>query len=281
MKLVRWGAAGYEKPGLIDREGRLRDLAGVVPDIAGPVLLPEGLAALARLDPKALPVVPGTPRLGPPVGQVPNFLAVGLNYADHAAESGVAVPREPLLFMKSTGCICGPNDDIPIPHGSTKLDWEVELGFVIGKPGEYIAPERWREHIAGYLIANDVSERAFQIEGTAQWMKGKSNSNFGPIGPWLVTADAVADPQNLKLWLEIDGKRMQDGSTATMVYGVAHLVSYISKFMPLLTGDIVTTGTPPGVGLGQKPPRFLRAGEVLRLGVEGLGEQRQKIVQSG
>lgn len=278
MKLVRWGAAGREKPGLIDGTGVLRDLSGVVDDIAGPVLLPEGLAKLRALDPKSLPAVPGTPRLGAPVGRVPNFLCAGLNYADHAKEAGVEVPREALLFVKHTSCICGPNDDVVVPPGSTKLDWEVELGFVIGKPGAYIKPENWKDHVAGYFVANDVSERAFQLEGTGQWVKGKSNPTFGPLGPWLVTADEVPDPQNLKLWLEVDGKRYQDGSTATMVYGVAYLVSYISRFMALSTGDVIITGTPPGVGLGQKPPVFLKAGQVMTLGVEGLGTQRQKVV---
>lgn len=278
MKLVRWGAEGREKPGMIDATGVLRDLSGAVPDIAGAALLPEGLAKLAALDPKTLPAVPGTPRLGPPVGRVPNFLCIGLNYADHAAEAGIELPREPLMFMKSTGAICGPTDDLPVPQGSSKLDWEVELGIVIGKPGENIAPDRWQEHVAGYLACNDVSERAFQLEGTGQWMKGKSNRCFAPIGPWLVTADEVPDPQDLKLWLEVDGERMQDGSTATMVFSVAHLVPYVSKFMPLMTGDIIITGTPPGVGFGMKPPRFLKAGQVMRLGVEGLGEQRTKVV---
>ncbi len=278
MKLVRWGSEGREKPGLLDGTGVLRDLSAVVADIAGEVLLPDGLKRLAALDPKSLPAVPGTPRLGAPVGRVPNFLCIGLNYADHAAEAGVEVPREPLMFMKSTAAICGPTDDLPIPQGSTKLDWEVELGVVIGKPGENIAPDRWQDHIAGYMAVNDVSERAFQLEGTGQWMKGKSNRCFAPIGPWLVTPDEVPDPQNLKLWLAVDGERMQDGSTATMVYGVAHLISYVSNFMPLMTGDIIITGTPPGVGLGMKPPRFLKAGEVMTLGVEGLGEQRTKVV---
>jgi 2-keto-4-pentenoate hydratase/2-oxohepta-3-ene-1,7-dioic acid hydratase in catechol pathway len=278
MKLLRWGEAGQERPGLLDRDGILRDLSGLVGDIAGDVLLPEGLDRLRALDAAKLPAVAGRPRLGPPVGQVPNFIAVGLNYADHAKEAGVEVPREPLLFPKHTSCICGPNDPIVIPPGSTKLDWEVELGVVIGRPGRNIPKDAWQDHVAGYLAVNDVSERAFQLEGTGQWYKGKSNPTFGPLGPWLVTADEVPDPQNLKLWLEVDGRRFQNGSTATMVYGVAHLIPYISNFMALASGDIITTGTPPGVGLGHKPPIFLRAGQVVRLGVEGLGEQESKVV---
>ena len=280
MKLLRWGTAGREKPGMLDASGVMRDLSGIVDDIAGATLLPEGLERLRKLDPKTLPAVPGNPRLGPPVGRVPNFLCAGLNYADHAKEAGVAVPREALLFVKSTTCICGPNDDVIIPPGSTKLDWEVELGFVIGKPGAYIKEENWRDHVAGYFVANDVSERAFQLEGTGQWVKGKSNPTFGPLGPWLVTADEVPDPQNLKLWLEVDGHRYQDGTTATMVYGVQYLVSYISRFMALATGDVIITGTPPGVGMGQKPPVWLKAGNVITLGVEGLGTQRQTVVPS-
>lgn len=281
MKLVRWGSAGREKPGLLDEGGVLRDLTGVVDDIAGQTLLPQSLERLRALDSKTLPAVPGKPRLGPPVGRVPNFICAGLNYSDHAKEAGAEVPREPLLFVKATSCICGPNDDVIVPPGAQKLDWEVELGVVIGKPGAYIKEENWRDHVAGYLVANDVSERDYQMGGTGQWVKGKSNPTFGPLGPWLVTPDEVPDPQNLKLWLEVDGKRYQDGSTATMVFGVAHLISFVSRFLALSSGDVIITGTPPGVGLGQKPPVFLRPGQVMTLGVEGLGTQRQRVVAAG
>lgn len=279
MKLVRHGAAGQERPGLIDAEGRLRDLAGIVPDIAGAVLLPESLDRLKAVDPSTLPLVEGSPRLGACVGAVGKLVCVGLNYSDHAAESGLPVPSEPVLFMKATSSIVGPNDDVEIPRGSSKTDWEVELGIVIGKPAKYVSEEDALSHVAGYCVINDVSEREFQIERGGQWDKGKGCDTFGPMGPWLVTADEVKDPQDLHMWLEVDGKRFQDGSTRTMIFGVAHLVSYISQFMSLQPGDVISTGTPPGVGLGQKPPLYLKPGQVMRLGIEGLGEQRQTTMQ--
>ena len=278
MKLLRYGSPGQEKPGLLDSTGAIRDLSGVVSDIAGETLLPASLARLTGLDPASLPRVNGTPRIGPCVGRVGKFIAIGLNYSDHAAESGMAVPKEPIVFMKATSCIVGPNDNIEIPRGSQKTDWEVEMGVVIGKPGKYITEQDALSHVAGYCVVHDVSERAYQLEGTGQWVKGKSADTFGPIGPWLVTSDEVPNPGNLKLWLEVDGQRYQDGSTNTLIFGVPFLVSYLSKFMSLQPGDIISTGTPPGVGHGKKPPVYLREGNVVRLGVEGLGEQRQKVV---
>jgi 2-keto-4-pentenoate hydratase/2-oxohepta-3-ene-1,7-dioic acid hydratase in catechol pathway len=278
MKLLRYGAAGQEKPGLLDSQNLIRDLSGVLPDIAGQTLFPDSIDRLRQLDPGSLPVVTGTPRLGACVGRVGKFICVGLNYSDHAAESGMAVPAEPILFMKATSSIVGPNDDLVIPRGSQKTDWEVELGVVIGKPGKYISDADALSHVAGYCVVHDVSERAFQLEGTGQWVKGKSADTFGPIGPWLVTTDEVADSGNLRLWLEVDGTRRQDGSTKTLIFGVQYLVSYISRFMSLQPGDVISTGTPPGVGHGQKPPVYLRAGNDVRLGVEGLGEQRQRVV---
>jgi 2-keto-4-pentenoate hydratase/2-oxohepta-3-ene-1,7-dioic acid hydratase in catechol pathway len=280
MKLVRYGNVGEEKPGIIDADDALRDLDGVFGDIAGANLEPEALAALRKINPKHLPLVGGTPRIGACVGRVGKFICIGLNYSDHAAESGMAVPAEPVVFMKATSAICGPYDDVMIPRGSEKTDWEVELGVVIGKEARYVTEQEALSHVAGYCVVNDVSERAFQLEGTGQWVKGKSADTFGPIGPWLVTTDEVPDPQALGLWLEVDGHRYQDGSTATMVFGVAHLISYLSRFMSLQPGDIISTGTPPGVGLGQKPPIYLRPGNVVRLGVERLGEQRQTVVPS-
>lgn len=279
MKLLRHGPAGAEKPGLLAEDGTIRDLSGVVPDIAGDALSPEGLARLAALDASALPVVaPGT-RIGPCVGGVGKFVCVGLNYADHAAESGMPVPAEPILFMKATSAICGPDDDIVIPHGSMKTDWEVELGVIIGTTARNVPEDRALDHVAGYCVVNDLSERAWQLEHGGQWVKGKSADTFGPIGPWLVIRDAVADPQALRLWLEVDGRRVQDGTTATMVFGVATLVSYISRFMSLHPGDIISTGTPPGVGMGMKPaPVYLRPGQAMRLGIDGLGVQSQKTV---
>lgn len=279
MKLVRHGAAGQERPGLIDAEGRLRDLTGIVPDIAGTALLPDSLDRLKAIDPASLPLVEGNTRLGACVGSVGKLVCVGLNYSDHAAESGLPVPSEPVLFMKATSSIVGPNDDVEIPRGSKKTDWEVELGIVIGKPAKYVSEEDALSHVAGYCVINDVSEREFQIERGGQWDKGKGCDTFGPMGPWLVTADEVADPQDLHMWLEVDGKRFQDGSTRTMIFGVAHLVSYISQFMSLQPGDVISTGTPPGVGLGQKPPLYLTPGQTMRLGIQGLGEQRQTTVQ--
>lgn len=279
MKLLRYGPPGQERPGLLDDDGRIRDLSAVVPDIAGATLLPDGLARLRALDPAALPLVEGTPRLGPCVGSVGKLIGIGLNYSDHAAETGAAVPSEPIIFMKATSAISGANDPIEIPRGSRKTDWEVELGVVIGKTAKYIGEHDALDHVAGYCLVNDVSERAFQMERQGQWTKGKSADSFGPIGPWLVTADAVEDPQTLKLWLEVNGRRYQDGSTATMIFGVCTLVSYLSRFMSLHPGDIISTGTPPGVGLGQKPPVFLKPGDVVTLGIEGLGHQRQQVIQ--
>ncbi|HYG87291.1 MAG TPA: ureidoglycolate lyase [Azospirillum sp.] len=278
MKLLRYGPKGQEKPGLLDAEGRIRDLSGTLDDVAGDALTPAGLAKLRGIDPASLPLVSGTPRLGPCVGRVGKFVCIGLNYADHAAESGMPVPKEPVVFMKPTSCIVGPDDDVEIPRGSEKTDWEVELGIVIGAPAKYVSEEDALKHVAGYCIVNDVSERAFQLEGTGQWVKGKSHDTFGPVGPWMVTADEVEDPQALDMWLEVDGKRYQNGSTRTMVYGVKHLVSYLSRFMSLQPGDIISTGTPPGVGMGQKPPVFLRAGQTMTLGIQGLGVQTQKTV---
>ena len=281
MKLLRYGPHGAEKPGLLDQDGRIRDLSGVVDDIAGATLTPEGLQRLRALDPAALPPVEGAPRIGPCVGRVGKFVCIGLNYSDHAAETGAQVPAEPVVFNKWTSAICGPDDDVQIPRGSAKTDWEVELGVVIGRGGRYIDESEALDHVAGYCVVNDVSERAFQLEGTGTWDKGKGCDTFGPVGPWLVTADEVPDPQDLRLWLEVDGHRYQDGNTRTMVFGVAHLVAYLSRFMSLQPGDVISTGTPPGVGLGQKPePVYLRAGQTVRLGIDGLGEQRQRVVQA-
>ncbi len=277
MKLLRYGAPGQEKPGLLDGEGRIRDLSAHVGDIAGRWLTPEGLAEIAAIDIAALPLVEGPVRYGPCVAGTGKFICIGLNYSDHAAETGAAVPPEPVIFMKATSAIVGPDDDIEIPRGSTKTDWEVELGVVIGKTAKYVREEDALDHVAGYCVINDVSERAFQIERSGQWTKGKSCDTFGPTGPWLVTRDEVADPQNLGMWLEVNGHRYQNGSTRTMVYGVAFVVSYLSQFMSLQPGDIISTGTPPGVGLGQNPPVFLKAGDRIRLGIEGLGEQSQHV----
>ena len=281
MKLLRYGAPGQEKPGILGPDGQIRDLSGVIRDLSGDGLTPEGLARVRQANLASLPVVSGQPRLGPCVGHVGKFIAIGLNYADHAAESGMAVPKEPVVFMKATSCIVGPNDNLEIPRGSQKTDWEVELGVVIGKAAKYIDEKDAMAHIAGFCVVHDVSERAFQLEGTGQWVKGKSADTFGPIGPWLVTTDDVPNWNSLKLWLEVDGHRYQNGSTSTMVFGVPHIVSYLSQFMSLQPGDVITTGTPPGIGGGQKPPVFLRAGQVVRLGIEGLGEQRQQVVNAG
>ncbi|RIH84084.1 Ureidoglycolate lyase [Meiothermus luteus] len=278
MKLVRYGPKGKERPGLLDAEGRLRDLSGVVPDIQGPVLK-RLLPRLTRLNPTRLPLVPGRPRLGPCVGGVGKFVCIGLNYKDHAEETGAAYPKEPVVFLKATSAISGPYDPIVIPRGSQKTDWEVELGVVIGRTARYISEAEALEYVAGYCVVNDVSERAFQLERGGQWDKGKSCDSFGPIGPYLVTRDEVPDPQNLRLWLEVDGRRYQNGHTREMIFSVAQLVSYVSQFMSLHPGDIIATGTPAGVGLGQKPePVYLRPGQVVRLGVEGLGEQRHRVV---
>ena len=280
MKLVRFGEPGTERPGILDAGGEIRDLSAYVKDISGAALLPEGLDRLRKINPSELPKAPAGVRIGPCVGSVGKFICIGLNYADHAAESGVAVPKEPVLFMKAVSAICGPNDDVVIPRNSQKTDWEVELGVIIGKTVKYVDKDSALQHVAGYCVINDLSERAFQLEGTGQWVKGKSADTFGPIGPWLVTSDEVPDPQKLHLWLDVDGHRYQSGSTSTMVFGVAHLVSYVSQFMSLHPGDIISTGTPPGVGLGQKPPVYLRPGNQIRLGVEGLGEQHQHVVNS-
>lgn len=278
MKLLRYGPAGAEKPGLLDSEGTIRDLSAHVDDIDGAALSPAGLSRLAALNASTLPAVGGNPRLGPPVTGVGKLLCIGLNYRDHAEETGAPIPAEPILFMKATTSISGPYDDVVLPKGSLKGDWETELGVVIGTRASYVEESRALEHVAGYCVFNDVSERHFQLEGTGQWVKGKSADTFAPFGPYLVTRDEVPDPQNLHLWLEVDGKRYQDGNTRTMIFSVAHLVSYASRYMTLEPGDIIPTGTPPGVGLGQKPPVFLKAGNVMRLGIDGLGEQEQKVV---
>lgn len=280
MKLLRYGPPGQEKPGLLDAQGRIRDLSAQVDDIGGAALLPEGLARIATLDIGSLPLVDGDARIGPCVAGVGKFICIGLNYSDHAAETGATVPPEPIIFMKATSAIMGPNDDLEIPRGSEKTDWEVELGVVIGKKAKYVSEAEAMSHVAGYCLINDVSERAFQIERQGQWTKGKSADTFGPIGPWLVTRDEVADPQQLAMWLEVNGVRRQQGSTATMVYGVAHLVAYLSQFMSLQPGDIISTGTPPGVGMGMKPPVYLKAGDEVTLGIEGLGTQKQSAVQA-
>ncbi|MDF3852684.1 ureidoglycolate lyase [Paracoccus sp. P2] len=277
MKLLRYGPPGREKPGLLDGEGRIRDLSAHVADIAGTVLTPEGLAGIAALELDGLPIVSGQPRLGPCVGHVPKFVAIGLNYADHAAEAGLPVPSEPVVFSKWTSCIIGPDDDVVIPPGARKTDWEVELGVVIGSRASQVSETAALEHVAGYCVVNDISEREWQAERGGTWDKGKGFDTFGPIGPWLVTRDEVPDPQALDLWLEVDGVRRQQGSTATMIFGVAEIVAYCSRLMTLMPGDVITTGTPPGVGMGATPPVFLRGGEVMRLGIEGLGEQRQRV----
>lgn len=284
MKLLRFGPRGQEKPGVLDAQGQVRDLSAVVPDIAGAALLPASLDKLRALNMNDLPLVPGVPqqdfRLGACVGQVGKCVAIGLNYADHAAEAGMAVPPEPVVFNKWTSCLCGPNDDIQIPRGSVKTDWEVELAVVIGQGGRYIDEHDALAHVAGYCVMNDVSERDYQLNRSGTWDKGKGCDSFGPLGPWLVTADEVSDPHHLALWLEVDGKRYQNGNTRTMVYQVPFLISYLSRFMSLQPGDVITTGTPPGVGMGQKPPVFLRAGQTMRLSVQGLGEQLQRTVQA-
>jgi 2-keto-4-pentenoate hydratase/2-oxohepta-3-ene-1,7-dioic acid hydratase in catechol pathway len=278
MKLLRYGSPGQEKPGALDQQGRIRDLSSIVPDLAGSALLRDSIDRLRKIDMSSLPLVSGTPRLGPCVGHVGKFICIGLNYSDHAAEAGMTVPAEPIVFMKATSAICGPNDNVAIPRGSKKTDWEVELGVVIGNPAKYVTESDSLSHVAGYCVVNDLSERAFQLEGTGQWVKGKSADTFGPIGPWLVTPDEVPDPQNLSMWLEVDRHRYQNGSTRTMVFGVAHLITYLSHYMSLHSGDIITTGTPPGVGMGQRPQVFLNPGNHIRLAVQGLGEQSQLVV---
>ena len=279
MKLVRYGKPGKEKPGVIDAAGKLRDLSEIIADIDGETLSPRVLARLAKIKPEALPAVRGKPRLGACVGKVGNFLAVGLNYADHAAELGMPIPKEPILFSKAPSCIVGPYDDVTIPKGSEKTDWEVELAVVIGSRASYVSERDALAHVAGYCVCNDVSERAYQLErGGGQWIKGKGCPTFGPLGPWLVTADEIPNPQKLDMWLDVNGERMQVGSTATMIFGVKALVSHASQFMILEPGDVITTGTPPGVGMGKKPPRFLRAGDTISLGIDGLGQQAQRVI---
>ena len=278
MKLLRYGPAGQEKPGLLDAGGVIRDLSAVVGDIGGAALAPAALAKLRGIDPASLPAVSGKPRLGPCVSGVGKFICIGLNYSDHAAETGNAIPSEPIIFMKATSAITGPDDDVIIPKDSVKTDWEVELGVVIGSTARYVEEKDAMAHVAGYCVVNDVSERAFQIERQGQWTKGKSADSFGPIGPWLVTADEVADPQDLAMFLEVNGHRYQNGSTRTMIFGVRHLVSYLSRFMSLQPGDVISTGTPPGVGMGQKPQQvYLKPGDTMKLGIAGLGEQNQKV----
>jgi 2-keto-4-pentenoate hydratase/2-oxohepta-3-ene-1,7-dioic acid hydratase in catechol pathway len=280
MKLVRYGAPGREKPGMIDKDGKLRDLSKIVPDISGDVLSPKGLNKLRKLKPEKLPPVRGKPRIGACVGHVGNFIAIGLNYSDHAAEAGMPIPKEPIIFNKASSCICGPDDDTMIPKGSTKLDWEVELGIIIGQHARYVSKDKALDVVAGYCLANDVSERVFQIERAGQWTKGKGCETFGPLGPWLVTKDEIKDPQNLEMWLDVNGEKRQRGNTSTMIFNCREIVSTCSNYFALEPGDVIITGTPPGVGLGMKPePKFLKAGDVVTLGITGLGEQRQKVVK--
>ncbi|AEF43730.1 Ureidoglycolate lyase [Serratia sp. AS12] len=281
MKLLRYGAPGQERPGVLDNNGQIRDLSQHIVDVSGEALLPASLEKLRALDINQLPLVEGQPRLGPCVGQIGKFICIGLNYADHAAETGAAIPDEPVVFSKWTSAVVGPNDDVQIPRDSVKTDWEVELGVIIGQGGRYISEQDALRHVAGYCVINDVSEREFQIERGGTWDKGKGCDTFGPTGPWLVTADEIADPHRLNLWLEVDGKRYQDGNTGTMIFRIPHIISYLSRFMSLQPGDVISTGTPPGVGMGQKPqPIYLKAGQTMRLGIEGLGEQRQTTVQA-
>jgi 2-keto-4-pentenoate hydratase/2-oxohepta-3-ene-1,7-dioic acid hydratase in catechol pathway len=278
MKLVRFGKAGHEKPGLIDHSGQIRDVSSIIPDITGATLSPESLSRLRQADPSTLPLAPSGERLGSCVGQVRNFIAIGLNYADHAAETGAPIPAEPIIFNKAPSCIVGANDDVILPRGSQKTDWEVELAIVIGERASYVGANESLDFVAGYCICNDVSEREYQMERGGTWTKGKGCPTFGPLGPWLVTKDEISDPQNLSMWLDVNGERMQTGSTSTMIFNVAQIVSYVSHFMILEPGDVITTGTPPGVGIGMKPPRFLKPGDVMTLGIEGLGEQRQRVI---
>jgi 2,4-diketo-3-deoxy-L-fuconate hydrolase len=280
MKLVRYGAMGQERPGLIDKSGQLRDLSAHVKDFAGEAFSPASLAKLAGLDPASLPAVSGTPRIGAPVGGLPKFIAIGLNYTDHAAEVGMPIPAEPIIFIKANNSLCGPNDKVEKPRSSTKLDWEVEIAIIIGSRAKYVSEADAINYVAGYAVCNDVSERNFQLERLGQWTKGKSHDTFGPLGPWIATKDEIPNVQKLSMWLDVNGKRCQTGSTATMIFGVAKIVSYVSEFMTLLPGDIITTGTPPGVGSGMKPQKFLNVGDVVTLGIEGLGEQRQEIIKA-
>lgn len=281
MKLLRYGAPGQERPGILDPQGQIRDLSQHIADLSGEALLPGALDKLRALDINLLPRVEGQPRLGPCVGHIGKFICIGLNYADHAAETGAAIPSEPVVFNKWTSAVVGPNDEVQIPRDSLKTDWEVELGVIIGQGGSYISEQDAMRHVAGYCVINDVSEREFQIERGGTWDKGKGCDTFGPTGPWLVTADEIADPHSLNLWLEVDGKRYQDGNTSTMIFRIPQIISYLSRFMSLQPGDVISTGTPPGVGMGQKPtPLYLKAGQTMRLGIEGLGEQRQTTVQA-
>src|SRR5579864_6296164 len=278
MRLVRYGEKGKEKPGLVDKSGQIRDLSAHIGDLAGEAFSPASLAKIAALDPAKLPVVGGNPRIGAAVGGSPKFIAIGLNYSDHAKEVGLAIPAEPIIFMKANNALCGPNDAVEKPRGSTKLDWECELAIIIGSRAKYVSEADALNYVAGYAVCNDVSERFFQIERLGQWTKGKSHDTFGPLGPWLVTRDEIPDVQKLSMWLDVNGKRRQTGSTSTMIFNMAKCISYVSQFMTLLPGDVVTTGTPPGVGTGMKPPTFLNAGDVVTLGIDGLGEQRQEII---
>ncbi|MEX6505778.1 fumarylacetoacetate hydrolase family protein [Jiella sp. M17.18] len=280
MKLVRYGLPGQELPGLIDDEGAIRDLSAHVADISGSVLSDAGLAKLAAIDVDTLPVVDGDPRLGPCVGDVSKILCIGLNYSDHAAETGAEPPSEPIVFTKQLNALCGPNDDVEMPRGSDALDWEVELAVIIGKRAKYVSEADAMKHVAGFAVMNDVSERTFQTKRQGQWTKGKSHDTFGPLGPWLVTRDSVADPHNLAMWLDVNGERRQTGNTSTLIFNVPHVISYLSQFMTLMPGDVITTGTPPGVGMGMKPPQYLKVGDVMTLGIDGLGEQRQTVIEA-
>ena len=278
MKLVRYGEKGKEKPGLVDKSGQIRDLSAHIGDLAGEAFSPASLAKIAALDPASLPAVSGKPRIGAAVGGLPKFIAIGLNYSDHAKEVGMAIPAEPIVFMKANNSLCGPNDAVEKPRGSTKLDWEVEIAIIIGSRAKYVSEDDALNYVAGYSVCNDVSERFFQIERLGQWTKGKSHDTFGPLGPWVVTKDEIADVQKLPMWTDVNGKRCQTGSTATMIFGITKIVSYLSEIMTLMPGDVIATGTPPGVGMGMKPPKFLNVGDVVTLGIEGLGEQRQEII---
>ena len=277
MKLMRYGPIGQEKPALLDEQGRMRDLSDKLNDLRDGILDPERLAALSNIDTETLPVVQGTVRIGTPVAGIGKIIAIGLNYADHAAEAGMDTPDEPVIFTKAITALNGPNDPVIVPKNATKTDWEVELAVIIGRKAQYVSQGQAMDHIAGYAVFNDVSERAFQLESTGQWVKGKSFDTSAPLGPWLVTRDEITDPQNLNIWLEVNGKRVQNGNTRTMVFGISHLVSYVSQYMTLLPGDVIATGTPPGVGMGMKPETYLKPGDVMRLGIEGLGEQKQDV----
>ncbi len=280
MKLLRYGPAGQEKPGMLAADGTLRDLSGTVADIAGDVISPEGLERLRAIDPQSLPVVEGEPRLGPCVAGLQKIVCIGLNYSDHAAETGAEPPEEPIIFAKALNALCGPNDDVEMPRGSTALDWEVELAVIIGKKTKYVSEAEAMDHVAGFAIMNDVSERNFQTKRSGQWTKGKSHDTFGPLGPWLVTRDEVADPHNLDMWLDVNGERRQTGNSNTLIFNVPYVIAYLSQFMTLMPGDVISTGTPPGVGMGMKPPQYLKPGDVMTLSIAGLGEQRQTVVQA-